>query len=215
MSSSISLFPSNATRLTIGFSTMTMTMVDAFTPDAHVLEQAGGEQRLQQFVDLGRIVSVAGGEGKIRADRLRLDALVAFDPDGLDDALGMRGKIAKARAKTQRERDGTQHKEGREQPSGQRPPHHFWCLPLEADPRRRYGLQAETGLVLWPIFDSSLITTNGGLAAPAKATFRPSVSQKFQVNQVIPGCKNHQHENKGEPYTKADFLACLHSTAGP
>src|SRR6478735_4301533 len=31
-------------------------------------------------------------------------------------------------------------------------------FPLEADPRRRAGLQSETGLVLWPIFDSSPIT---------------------------------------------------------
>src|SRR3990170_3440672 len=42
-------------------------------------------------------------------------------------------KLAKAGAEAQRERDGAQHKEGRKQPSGQRPPHHYWCLPLKAD----------------------------------------------------------------------------------
>ena len=68
---------------------MTMTMVPPFAADAHVLEQAGGEQRLQRFVDLGGIVSVAGGEGEIGADGFRLDPLGAFDTDVLDDALGV------------------------------------------------------------------------------------------------------------------------------
>ena len=69
----------------------------------------------------------------------------AFDADILDDVLSMRGEVAKAGAQSQRERDATQHKEGREQPSGQRPPHHYWCFPLEPDPRRRYGFRNQAG----------------------------------------------------------------------
>ena len=104
--------------------------VGTLAPDADILKQAGGKQHFQRFVDLGGIVGVAWGEGQIGADRLRVDPLLAFDADILDSALSARAKIAEARAKTQRERDGTQHKEGRKQPSGQRPPHHCWCLPL-------------------------------------------------------------------------------------
>ena len=85
------------------------------------------------------IVGVARGEGEIGADRLGLDALVALDADVLDDALGMRGQVAKTHAETQRERDATQHKEGREQPSGERPPHHSGVFPSKPIPAGRYG----------------------------------------------------------------------------
>src|SRR5665809_12887 len=97
-------------------------------PYAHVLEKTGGEQGLEGFVEQGRVVGVAGGETQVGADGLGLDPPIALDTDGLD-GLGFRRKIAKARAKAQRERDATQHQEGCEQPSSQRPPHHFWCLP--------------------------------------------------------------------------------------
>ncbi len=71
----------------------------AVAADADILEQAGGEQDLQRFVDLGGIVTVAGRKGEVSADRLRLDALVAFDTNGLDrGALSVRGKLAELRS---------------------------------------------------------------------------------------------------------------------
>jgi hypothetical protein len=45
--------------------------------DAHVCEQAGGEQGLDGLVDLARIVGIAGVELEVGANRLRLDAPVA------------------------------------------------------------------------------------------------------------------------------------------
>ena len=136
-------------------------------PDTNVLEQAGGKQDLQRFVDLGGIVAVARRKSEVRADRLRLYPLVAFDTDGLDGgALSERGKLAKARAHTQRERDATQHKEGCEQPSGERPPHHYWCLPLKADPRRRYGFRRQTGRLLWPFLGSYPLMPAGAFRPP-------------------------------------------------
>ena len=60
--------------------------------DAHVGEQAGGEQRLDGLIDLARIVGVADVELEIGAHRLRLDAPVARDPDLPDRAaLRLRG----------------------------------------------------------------------------------------------------------------------------
>jgi hypothetical protein len=35
------------------------------------------------------------------------------------------------------------------------------------------------------------------------------------MNQVIPGCKNHQHQDKGEPDPKADLLDVLAQGPAP
>jgi hypothetical protein len=50
--------------------------------DAHVLEQAGGVERLERLVDLVAVEPLARIEPEIGADGLRLDAAVAFDDDG-------------------------------------------------------------------------------------------------------------------------------------
>ena len=60
--------------------------VGAGAIDAHVGEQAGGEQRLDGAVDLGRVVGVAHGELEVGADSLGLDAPVAADGDVPDSA---------------------------------------------------------------------------------------------------------------------------------
>ena len=54
--------------------------------DAHVREQAGGEQRLDGLVDFARIVGIADVELEVGADRLRLDAAVAGHADVADRA---------------------------------------------------------------------------------------------------------------------------------
>ena len=51
--------------------------VGALAVDAHVGEQAGGEQRLDRVVDLAGVVGVADGELQIGANRLGLDAPIA------------------------------------------------------------------------------------------------------------------------------------------
>ena len=77
VSLSTSLLPSKATWLMTGFSTTVTTHAGALAVDAHVGEQAGGEQRLDRLVDLAGIVGVADVELEIGAHRLRLDAPVA------------------------------------------------------------------------------------------------------------------------------------------
>ncbi len=107
----------------------------ALPTDAHVLEKARGEQGLEGLVDLGGIVVVAGRKAQIGADGLRLDAAIAFHDDRLDDsALGGCRQVPKTHAETQRKRDATHHEEDREQSSFQRPPHHYWCIPLKPTP---------------------------------------------------------------------------------
>ena len=59
--------------------------------DAHVGEEAGGEQRFDRPVDLGGIEGTAHRELQVGPDRLRLDALIALNVDGPDrSALGLR-----------------------------------------------------------------------------------------------------------------------------
>ena len=58
----------------------------ALAVDAHVGEQAGGEQRLDGLVDLAGIVGIADVELEIGAHRLRLDAPVARDLDVADQS---------------------------------------------------------------------------------------------------------------------------------
>ena len=48
---------------------------------AHVLEQAGGEQRLDALVDLDGVEPLARADAEIGADRIALDPAVAFDHD--------------------------------------------------------------------------------------------------------------------------------------
>ena len=62
----------------------------ALAVDAHVGEQAGGEQRLDGLVDLAGIVGVADVELEIGAHRLGLDAPVARDLDLADHAAALR-----------------------------------------------------------------------------------------------------------------------------
>src|SRR4029079_12312595 len=180
-----------------------------FAPDAHVLKKAGGKERLQRFVDFGGIVSIAGREGEIGADRLGLHSLITLDTYVLNDALGIGRGFPKALAKAQRERDATQHNEGREQPSSQRPPHHYWCLPLKADPRRRSGFRLEVGHCFVADFWFWPPSTGGADGPPPNATLRVPILQKFQMNQVIPGCKNHQHQHESEPNPETNFLGVL------
>ena len=54
----------------------------ALAPDANILEQAGGKQGFQGFVDPRQIVRIADVESEIGTDGFRLDALIAFDADG-------------------------------------------------------------------------------------------------------------------------------------
>ena len=54
----------------------------AGTGDAHVLEQAGGVERLQGAIELRGIGRLALPGMEVRADRICFDALVALDPDG-------------------------------------------------------------------------------------------------------------------------------------
>ena len=65
----------------------------AFAIDAHVGEQAGGEQGLDGLVDLARIVGIADVELEVGANRLRLDAPVAGHANLAD-----RGRSALQRA---------------------------------------------------------------------------------------------------------------------
>ena len=109
----------------------------AFAPDANILEQAGGKQGFQGFVDSREVVRIADIESEIGADGFRLDALVAFDADGADISrrLGMGGKLSQARAHADRQHDRTCCEQDCAQPSSQpRPPHHHWCRPLNTDP---------------------------------------------------------------------------------
>ena len=75
------LLPSKATWLMTGFSTTVMTHAAALAVDAHVGEQAGGEQRPDRLVDLARIVGVADVEFEIGANGLGLHAPVADHAD--------------------------------------------------------------------------------------------------------------------------------------
>ena len=62
----------------------------------HVLEQPGGVERLDAFVDLERIEPAAGAGPEIGADGVGFDTLVALDHDRTDrDALGVRDPGAK------------------------------------------------------------------------------------------------------------------------
>src|SRR5262249_4534790 len=127
-----------------------------------------------------------------------------------DNVLGVCGSFAKACTKAQRERDATQHNEGRKQPSSQRPPHHYWCLPLKAVPRRRSRLLARN----WPLFCGRFLVPAPSRRRgskdprPAQRSVVP-ISQKLQVNQVIPGRENHQHQNESETNAEPDFLRAL------
>src|SRR5690349_12141481 len=49
----------------------------------------------------------------------------------------------------------------------------------------------------------------------AAICLKPELSQKFQVNQVIPGCKDHQHQHKSESDTEADFLRAFAQWPSP
>ena len=88
VASSMWLFPSNASRLMIGFSTTGTTRIVAFAAEAHVGEQAGGEQVLERLVDARRIELIAGAELHVRTDGLGLDTLIALDPDVGDRLAG-------------------------------------------------------------------------------------------------------------------------------
>ena len=67
----------------------------AFAVDAHVGEQAGGEQRLDRLVDLAWVVGVADVEFQVGAHRLRLDAAIARNPD-VPDHVALRKRRRRA-----------------------------------------------------------------------------------------------------------------------
>ena len=69
-----------------GFSTTVIEHAGAVAIDAHVGEQAGGEQGLDGLVDFARVVGVADVEPQIGANRLRLDAAVAGHANVADGA---------------------------------------------------------------------------------------------------------------------------------
>src|SRR4029079_12718448 len=74
---------------------------------ADVLEQTCGKQGLQRIVDFGGIVRVTRGEGQVGTNRLRLDALIAFDANAFDGTriLGISGLRTYTHAGNQRKRD--------------------------------------------------------------------------------------------------------------
>ena len=80
-SSLIFLLPSKATRLITGFSTTVTIRRAAGLVDAHVLEQAGGVERLQRLVDLVGVEPLARAGAEIGADGVGFDPAVAFDDD--------------------------------------------------------------------------------------------------------------------------------------
>ena len=72
----------------IGFSTTFTTSVPHLPLKGHVLEQAGREQALEAAVDPVGLVGVAGLDQHVGADRALLDALVTFDLDCGNGAVG-------------------------------------------------------------------------------------------------------------------------------
>ena len=188
--------------------------------DAHVLEQAGGIERLERLVDLVAVEAFARVEPEVGADGLGLDPPVAFDDDR---ARGLRGRIAG----------------GRDRP---------YCG-AKSDPGEDHADQAKTPKLPHPQIHSQRALFNpfyrliGGIAEctqhhvstgffpvcnPSKCRHFPLFPRKCpqkrhsrrpkprqQLNGVIKDCKYHQHHDNRETDAKPDFLGPRRQRTAP
>jgi hypothetical protein len=93
----------------------------AFAADAHIAEQAGGEQAFERPVDALWVERLAGSDRHVGANRLGLDPLVTLDPDLFHDAAGKLGRGGHGQQQRRRPNTG-QPKLGQARPQPLSPP---------------------------------------------------------------------------------------------
>src|SRR5215472_12295360 len=82
-------------------------------------------------------------------------------------------------------------------------------FPSKPFPAAAQASGSKLAIVLWPIFGFCPSRRRGSKdPRPAQRSVVP-ISQKLQVNQVIPGRENHQHQNESETNAEPDFLRAL------
>ena len=183
--------------------------------DAHVLEQAGGVERLERLIDLVAVEPPARTEPEIGADGLGFDAPVAFDDDR---ARGLRRGIAGGR---NRPYSGAESDPGEDQADQAKAPnsrtHKFMRnapFPPLSPTDRRY---------LRTLLSTMFLQAFSQLCNPSKCRIFRFSRRKLprskaplrtpkaaaELDGVIKDCKDHQHHDDRETDPEPDFLGPL------
>ena len=186
--------------------------------DPHVLEQAGGVQRLERLVDLVAVEPLAGIEPEIGADGIGLDAAIAFDDDR--GAIAPTAWLAVATApiaapKTIPARISADQTQPPKPPHPQR--HAQRALSPFLPTGRRY-CGTHSGPCLYRLFPTAATQLQCRVSPVSSRKLPPEFPQTVpmaqvrrqsrgqQLNRVVKDCKNHQHHDDREPDAEPDFL---------